>query len=520
MAAAALYLRSSKDRNDVSIDSQRRELLTLAQARQMPVVKEYVDAVESGKNEHRPGFQALLRDIRAAGRPWDHLLLVDTSRLSRRRYIAQAFKHEARKRGVTVLYAKVPETDPITAVILDAVFEAMDEVHSLMSREKGLAGMRENVRRGFRAGGRAPIGYVLHQVETDVIREGQPVTKTVLQPSEQAMVVARYLKARAAGVARPRAAEGLALAKGKTSLNAIDWNALVYAGHTTWNRHAEHEAGGYRGGVKLRPRSEWVIQRDTHPALISDDEAEAILAQLERGRQPRRTPARFLFTGLLQTPLAEAWHGDHSRGVRRYRYKPAQGSSVTILADDLEDAILRQLTQDLVSEGFVGELVRAAHQVQAPPDTTRLAGKQLARVEQRIRRMMQLAAEMADAAPALREVEALERQRAELREQVAAAEDARHVADLNRTITEADVRRILEGLAADVAAAGREQLKDLLGVLLERISLDPATFACTMHYRVGGVAWDKLASPRGRAPGPRVERGVAVSTRRRRVSAA
>ena len=50
-ANAAVYLRSSKDRSDVSIDAQRRALHELAVARGLVIVDEYADAVESGKDE-------------------------------------------------------------------------------------------------------------------------------------------------------------------------------------------------------------------------------------------------------------------------------------------------------------------------------------------------------------------------------------------------------------------------------------------------------------------------------------
>jgi site-specific DNA recombinase len=85
---ACLYLRSSKDRSDVSIDAQRRELQKLTSERNYLVVQEYVDVVESAKDENRPGFQRLLRDLKSAGRAWSVLMMVDTSRLSRRRYAA------------------------------------------------------------------------------------------------------------------------------------------------------------------------------------------------------------------------------------------------------------------------------------------------------------------------------------------------------------------------------------------------------------------------------------------------
>ena len=61
---AAIYLRSSKDRKDVSIDAQRRELQNLATSQGIIIVKEYSDVVESAKDENRPGFQRLLFDLK------------------------------------------------------------------------------------------------------------------------------------------------------------------------------------------------------------------------------------------------------------------------------------------------------------------------------------------------------------------------------------------------------------------------------------------------------------------------
>lgn len=86
---AAIYLRSSKDRKDVSIDAQRRELQNLATSQGIIVAKEYSDVVESAKDENRPGFQHLLYDLKSSSRTWTTLLVVDTSRLSRRRYMAK-----------------------------------------------------------------------------------------------------------------------------------------------------------------------------------------------------------------------------------------------------------------------------------------------------------------------------------------------------------------------------------------------------------------------------------------------
>jgi len=46
--------------------------------------------------------------------------------------------------------------------------------------------------------------------------------------------------------------------------------------------HNEHKKGeGYKGNQKRRPRDEWVINENTHETLISTEEAEQILSQLE-----------------------------------------------------------------------------------------------------------------------------------------------------------------------------------------------------------------------------------------------
>ena len=109
---AACYLRSSKDRHDLSLDAQRRALQDYAHEHGLAIVAEFADAVESGKDDDRPGFQALLRALRDSTRAWAVLLALDTSRIARRRHLALIFEHEAEKAGVRILYTSVPTPTP------------------------------------------------------------------------------------------------------------------------------------------------------------------------------------------------------------------------------------------------------------------------------------------------------------------------------------------------------------------------------------------------------------------------
>lgn len=484
---AALYLRSSKDRSDVSIDAQRRALTQLAQDRSLLVVREYSDTVESGKDEDRPGFQALVADLRNRSRGWSTLLLLDTSRLARRQHIAMVFEHEADKQGVHILYKSVPDAgDIVTNMFTKSILQAVDELHSLTSRQKGLAGMAENVRQGFRAGGRAPKGYRLVRIPTGTIRDGDEVHKSKLEPDEHAAAVAKYMGLRARGTPRSRAAHEAGIKMADTSLIGMEANALTYAGHTVWNTHNEYAKGGYKGGNKRRPRTEWVIKRDTHKALISDAEAETILQLLESGkRQYGRVKTDYLLAGLLMAPDGNKWRGEGES--YRYRANGTRGKYVN--AQEMERAVWAQVVADTGSEEFVGRLVAETRQRQKrPDDDAKALHREVVTLNAQIARMMELAGEMTIAAPALRKVEELETRRQAIVAEIVRLDRERAAEEAMDGITDAQVRAIL----ADVLA-GTDK-RHVLDSLVDRIALDPATLEARIEYRIEYRR--KLASPR------------------------
>jgi len=487
---AAMYLRSSKDRSDVSLAAQRRELEKLAASRSLTVAKTYEDAVESGSTENRPGFIELVRALKHSSRGWEYLLVYDTSRIARRRYIAQAIKHEAKKRGVTILYARMPsDLDPVAELVLESVFEAMDEAHSIMSRQKGLAGMAENVRRGFRAGGRAPIGYQLQALTTGTIREGSPVMKSKLMPGAGAAMIGEYLTARANGIPRTIAARKTGMPA--TSLIGVEWNALTYAGHTVWNRHAPNG-----GGTKMRPRAAWQMTRDTHTALISDAAAETILTRLETshvGRsvsQAMAAKSDYLLTGLLYTGDGQMWvaHGKYYR-LKRRDATPGK----TVRADMIESAVLEQVEAGMKSDLFLRNLLIAAQRSRRAADPAAAIDQQIAKLEKEKGRAAELALTSdADTFTAIVE------------------ERGRHIESLRR---EADAVRQDDTVSKQLAAMTVDQLRGLLAdqsrekalqTLVDRIVLE-RDLTCQIELKaVPGRQrrWPGVASPQVRDSWP------------------
>ena len=484
---AVLYLRSSKDRSDASPDAQRRALKELASQRELVIVGEYVDAVESGKDENRPGFQKLIADVRNAKRGWEVVLVLDTSRVARRRQIALMFEEvECRKAGVQVVYKNLPDADPITEMLLKSILQAMDEWHSLTSRQKGLAGMAENVKQGYRAGGRAPHGYRLKVITTGAVRDGEPVTKSVLEldpKTHEAM--ANFLADRAAGTGRVEAARRAGLTQSGSSLIGFEWNALTYAGHTVWNVHAEQAAGGYVGGSKRRPRNEWVIQRDTHPALIDDAQAEAILRRREAPQagtaaKRRARDSGALLAGLLHTEAGAPWWAEGAE----YRCSAGRG---TVSRSALDAAVLAQVANHLRSDDLTQgmmESARVALANSAEPADLGGIDAELAELERRTDRLLELAVNLTDPAPALRKVDETKGRRAELAQRRAElleqAEQARALAN----VSEGRLRGLLRDLAGMLEGAQGDEARTVLLAAVERVLLEPGSSEVTIVYRV------------------------------------
>lgn len=496
----ACYARSSKDRHDLSIGVQQLQLAELAASRGWTIVEQFADVVESGKDDDRGGFQQLAAAVKRRDRGWDAVLLLDTSRLARNRYIAVCFEHDCAKHGVEVVYKSIPDSDPLTTMLLKSIMQAWDEYHSLISRQKGLAGMAANVRAGFRAGGRAPFGYRLKQHSTGAIRDGSPVMKSTLEQDERAAAVKEYLKARAAGVSRAYAARSAGIDLPQTTLIGIEWNALTYAGHTVWNVNAERatKGGGYKGGSKRRPRAEWVVNRGTHPALISDAQADAILARLEassRAGPRRRQDSTALLVGLLRAPDGRPWWSD---GPGAYRL----GKGRRIAQDELDGAVLASVTDALRTPAFARGLIDGAR---ARSERSSVAGergrmeKRIAAAGTKIARMMDLAAELADAGPALRQIDALERERKEAQARLVELQGAEAAAKAAAALSESGVQHLLADFAAGLEGTNREQQREALGLILSQIVLDPTSMRCEIHYRIEG---SRVASPRGAASTP------------------
>ena len=315
-ATVALYVRSSKDRADVSCESQVVELTAAAHARGETIHRVYEDRALSSTRDELPGFTALLEAARQDPPPFTKIYALDTSRLARDTYHAQSVKYWLRKkRGIELCFLRLPSSGTYMDVAFEKTMEIWDELHSNVSKEKAIMGQKQNIRRGYRAGGKAPYGYRLRYDVVATHRDGKEIRKAVNEPDPvTGPLIAEYFERRARGesrasITRDFEARGVPSPSGdarwsQSTGRAFEENLDTYLGHLVYNRHQEHlRGGGYAGGRKFRPRGAWVVHPDAHPPLTTAAIAAVVRSRLEeRSRRPGTTETRTfcLLTGILR----------------------------------------------------------------------------------------------------------------------------------------------------------------------------------------------------------------------------
>ncbi len=474
-----LYTRSSKDGHDIAPDTQRTELRAFATTKGYQIVGDYSDAAVSA-NDKPPQLAAMLRELSNKRRGWTVILAVDSSRLARDADYAGAVRLQVRIAGARVEFSKMQSSGNVaTDALMDSVMRGLDWYHSLVSREKGLAGMMHNVENGHRAGGRAPLGYELLHTPTGAQRNGKDVTKSKLVlDTVMAPRVKKYLKARIAGLGRPESVRKSGLEKTPiTTLIGVERNALVYAGITVWNRHAEN------GSDRYRPREQWIVQKTTHEALITETEAEALMQRAMPTTRVRSPSGRFLLSGFLFTPDGKPMFSNGD-GAYRENKGAGKGKRIRISAARLEAVVRDRMNEDVDSHEFtqryIAELRRAADGLTV--DAKSVAAERQ-RVAKKLANLMRLAERAPDSPTVAARLRELEAEQAELDARSAQVAERTDLQRSLRAATPAAARKMLDEWMEQDAHTVDEQ-RAALSQLVERVEYDPATGQGRIHYRL------------------------------------
>lgn len=312
---AVLYLRLSRDDDNrgesESIQNQRALLREYAARQGFSVIDEYVDDGWSGTSFDRPRFQDMLRDMER--HRFDIVLVKDLSRLGRDyiqtgRYLELVFpEHGVRliavNDGIDTLRA---DTD------LAPFRNVVNEMYARDTSRKIRSALQAKMKAGKFIGNFAPYGY-----------QKDPKDHNHLIPDEQAAAVVRQIFTWAAAGNRPAEIARTLNRRGEPppavyrcqkhpGLNPDDYSQrrewtsvgvsrilqdVVYLGHIAQGKTDKISFKSKKTHEKQQ--REWIVVRDQHEPLISQQTFDAVQRQRASRRCDRKGAFENLFSGLV-----------------------------------------------------------------------------------------------------------------------------------------------------------------------------------------------------------------------------
>jgi site-specific DNA recombinase len=386
----AIYARySSKRQREASIEDQVRNCRRAAEEKGWVVVDEYIrsDSELTGRTViGRDGFLDLIQLAKQHPRPFDCVLIDDTSRLAR--YVPDALREcdVFTFYGVFIYFVSddLDSRDGDNFRLVHLIKSYSDERHSKDLGKKVHRGQEGRILKGYTAGGTCfgyKNKYLREPNEKGDHGEGKVIAvEQEIVPEEKAVVV-RIMEMRAAGfsfasIAKTLNAEWVPAPERKykgrvqdywvaSSIKEITKNEL-YRGVRVWNR-TEKLLNPSEGSKKrrVRPQSEWVRVEVPSLRIISDQLWQQVQEVNRRmkdkiygrrlGGQNRTAASRtYLFSGAMHCGICGGKFyiiigGKRARyGCRNHRFRDRCTNKITILRSRLEHQLIAAISKNLL----------------------------------------------------------------------------------------------------------------------------------------------------------------------------
>jgi site-specific DNA recombinase len=194
---AIAYARySSTNQREESIDAQLRAIHEYCEREGIELVAEYYDEAQTGKNDDREQFQAMISQLLKGHVEVDFILVHKFNRFARNKYDSALHKKKLKDIGVKVISVTQKIDDTPEGEMLEGFLEVIDQYYSANLAVEVRKGLRENALKGKHAGGQVLFGYSLDN-------EGYYI------PNENAKIVRRIFEEFAEGIPKTDICERL-----------------------------------------------------------------------------------------------------------------------------------------------------------------------------------------------------------------------------------------------------------------------------------------------------------------------
>ncbi len=363
----AAYIRvSTDDQMDLSPESQLESILEFAKSNQIVIPRENIFKESEGRSgkkaENRPEFQRMIATAKLKPKPFECILVWKFSRFARNQDESTFYKGMLRKKlGIDVISIKEPMMEGMYGRLIEMIIEWQDEFYSYNLAQDVIRGMKTNANNGWYQC-RPPLGYTIpHQrALPEIIPEEAEIVRLIFDKyvNEKMSIFAltKYLNTLGIKTSHGKPFE-------KRSVEYILQNP-AYAGIVRWNRTCNETK-------EIRDKSEWIISKGEHPAIISEDLFNRAIERYEseykrKNAKPAETCKHWL-SGLIKCSSCGRTLSSCHRPRKRekpnfsfqcYGYLKGKCSDNHYVTEkDIVPAILASLNEVLVSGNIEYEIL-------------------------------------------------------------------------------------------------------------------------------------------------------------------
>lgn len=261
---AALYIRVSTTHqiDKDSLPFQKKELINYCKyALNIDDYVVFEDAGYSGKDTVRPGYQDMMQRVKNG--EFTHIFVWKIDRISRNLIDFMKMYEDLKGYGVTFI-SKNEQFDTSSAMgeAMLKIILVFAELERKLTAERVKSIMLSRAEKGLWNGAAVPLGYDFDEVtEQPIVNEEEAITVKFIYDTYEKIQSSLRVKDQLEEL-------NMRTKKGKTwtskTVSDIIRNPF-YKG--TYRYNYRYESGG-----KVRPKEEWIVRDNNHPAIVSDEQ--------------------------------------------------------------------------------------------------------------------------------------------------------------------------------------------------------------------------------------------------------
>ncbi|CCF18697.1 putative Resolvase, N-terminal domain precursor [Pseudorhizobium banfieldiae] len=370
----ALYLRVSGERSvesNLSIPDQQAQLEKYCRAKGLQIVQTYIEPGRSAKSTARPAFRTMMLDAQAEVKPFDKILVHNTSRFARSTIDFELCEQILHRAGIQVLAVSQTFARDVGGWVAKKVTTLFDDYHSKRSAVDSVRARRRMVMEGHWPGSTPPYGYKLVPASANSKRRVLALEEAEVTLVEKVFSLVRFGDGESAPMGVKSIAEWLNV-RGYRTRYGSRWS--VQAVHRMLTNSVYY--GVYYWGVSAQEREYQELEEPlplNAPAIITREEFDAVQETLEL-RDPKMGAPKLMSSPLLLAGIAKCKCGASmtlgtgtGKSGRVYRYyrcsSDARGqrkcSGPRIREDDLNQVVRDVIRDTVLQEQRLSHLLQS-----------------------------------------------------------------------------------------------------------------------------------------------------------------